>query len=188
MVTKDIVDELERKVVSLKTSYEQYFLRIEKREPLRLREEVDKMIISLSTQPVFNTALKFRLNSIVAKYNTYKNYWIRVLRAIEEGRYERDLFRANAAAGASAKGGTPASRSFGEDDRLKALYGSYLEKRKECNESVDGITYDKLKNAVSRQVDKIREKYKCKDVDLKVYVKNGRAKIAITPKIDKPAR
>ena len=80
---------LDSKVARLKVEYEQYFMRVVKREPLQMREEVERIIREYSNKSISNTSQKFRFNSIVAKYNSYKQYWTRTLRAIEDGTYVR---------------------------------------------------------------------------------------------------
>jgi len=87
-MTEDI-ETLAIKVTRLKTEYEQYFANLKKREPLRLREDVEKIIMRYSNVPLTNTALKFKFSSVVSKYIAYKQHWIRVLREIAEGTYHR---------------------------------------------------------------------------------------------------
>src|SRR3989337_3789984 len=89
MSDKDEIELLDSKIARLKVDYEQYCAKIQKREPAKLRDEVDRTVLSLSNRQLTNTGLKFKLNSIVAKYNSYKQYWTRILRAIEEGTYVR---------------------------------------------------------------------------------------------------
>ncbi|MBI5343963.1 MAG: hypothetical protein HZB83_01260, partial [Deltaproteobacteria bacterium] len=87
MGIREEIDALESKVSKLRTDYEQYFARLIKREPLKLREEVERLILKCSNASITNTSFKFKYNSVVAKYSSYKQYWTRVLRAIEDGSY-----------------------------------------------------------------------------------------------------
>jgi hypothetical protein len=77
---------LETKIVRLKVEYEQYFMKVLKLEPLKLRDEIERIVLFYSNKPITSTALKFRFNSAVSKYNAYKQYWSRTVRAIEEGK------------------------------------------------------------------------------------------------------
>src|SRR5262249_17871926 len=45
-------------------------------------------------EQIRNTAMRFKLNTTVQRYNTYQQYWQRVCREIENGTYRRDLARA----------------------------------------------------------------------------------------------
>jgi hypothetical protein len=188
MSAKEDLEILDVKVSRLKVEYEQYFMRILKREPLLLRGEVERIIRRYTNQIITNTAIKFKFNSIVSKYNAYKQYWTRTLRAIEEGTYERraegggtpwavrvsnEPLRAN-----------PSSRAAGpsEDGFVEGVYQKYLEARKKCNQPTDGLTFERLKEGIEQEKKKIESKYGTKDVDLQVFIKDGTAKISIVPK------
>ncbi|MFQ5735925.1 MAG: MXAN_5187 C-terminal domain-containing protein [Thermodesulfobacteriota bacterium] len=191
MSTRDDIEHLDAKLSKLKVEYEQYFMRLIKREPVKLRAEVEKIILVYSNKSISNTSMKFRYNSLVAKYNSYKQYWGRTLRAIEEGTFWR---RAEGEGGRvkpvrerptperSAPEPAPAGAGAGGGDEVKAVYEKYIEARRACNEPTDGVTYEKLASTIERYKRQAEERYNVKDVDLKVYVKDGKAKLAITPK------
>ena len=63
--------------------YEQYFLGLEKREPLKLLEEVERYVRKYHGAHISNTMLKFKFNSVVARFSSYKQYWNRITRLIE---------------------------------------------------------------------------------------------------------
>ncbi|MFQ5586916.1 MAG: MXAN_5187 C-terminal domain-containing protein [Thermodesulfobacteriota bacterium] len=151
MGINEAIDLLESKLNRLKTEYEQYFLRILKKEPTALRSEVERLITQCSGQPIHNTATKFRLNSLTARYHSHKNYWTRVLRAIEEGTYHRDVFKMNLPIEESPSSTveTTSPSSPGTDgDGLRELFDEYIKIRKRCKEEVKGITFKKLKEVM----------------------------------------
>jgi hypothetical protein len=88
------VERLAQDIEKLRSSYEQYFLGLEKREPSDLRAAVIGQIRKYASSPIQNARLKFRYQQSVARYNTYTTYWDRILREIEEGRYVREVFKA----------------------------------------------------------------------------------------------
>ena len=170
--------------------YEQYFTRIIKREPVKLKEEVESIIRHYSNKNITNTSIKFRYNSLVSRYNSYKQYWTRTIRAIEEGTFwkmaEGDGSRVKPAVSRPEPPARPERRSQaagGEgDDGLRDVYEKYIEARRACNEPTEGVSYEKLASTIERTKKQVEEKYNVKDVDLKVYVKDGKAHLAITPK------
>ena len=87
------INEFQRKLDRLKVLYEQYFMGIEKREPLIPLKDVIRIMRELDNVQLRNTGLKFRFRGLVQKLNSYKTYWNRTLRAIENGTYHRDLAR-----------------------------------------------------------------------------------------------
>ncbi|MCE1227349.1 MAG: hypothetical protein LWW87_12850, partial [Geobacteraceae bacterium] len=68
---------LETRLKELITSYEQYFIGLEKREPLKLAEEVEKLVRRYAGTPINNTMYKHRYNNLVARLNTYRQQWTR---------------------------------------------------------------------------------------------------------------
>ena len=88
------LDDLETKLERLRAVYEQYFLGLEKLEPLVSRKEVERKVWVLRREQIRNTALRFRFQSMSQRYNTYQQYWHRCQREIEAGTFRRDVIRA----------------------------------------------------------------------------------------------
>ena len=105
----DACTALEAEVEELKVKYEMYFLGVELREPAKWREETKKKVVRLKEQFTRNTGLRFRLQSLHARFISYERLWLRSAREREEGTYRRDLFKARlhargkAPVGAAAK-------------------------------------------------------------------------------------
>ena len=89
-----LVSELETAVDRLRSLYEQYFMGFEKLEPAVPRKDVDRKIHVLRKEHFRNTAMRFRFQMILQRYNTYQTHWQRVLREIEAGTYKRHVLRA----------------------------------------------------------------------------------------------
>ena len=85
---------LEEEIEGLKAKYDQYFLGIERRAPHRWREETKKKVMRLKGAFTRNAALKFRIQSLHARFISYERLWLRSTREKEEGTYHRDLFKA----------------------------------------------------------------------------------------------
>lgn len=96
------IGELEERVDRLRALYDQYFSGIEKLEPLILRKEVDRRLWMLRKVQIRNTRLRFKLQTVVQRYNTFQQYWARICRDIENGTYRRDMAKAAARFGESA--------------------------------------------------------------------------------------
>ncbi|MGC3999733.1 MAG: MXAN_5187 C-terminal domain-containing protein [Anaeromyxobacter sp.] len=94
---EELADEcsrLEEELEALKARYEAYFLGIERREPNRERNEIKKRVNVIKTAFTRNTGLRFRLQSLHARFLSYERLWMRTAREKEEGTYRRDLFKA----------------------------------------------------------------------------------------------
>jgi len=105
------IDELEMRVERLRSLYEQYFMGIEKIAPAVAHKDVTRRIDILRHEQIRNTAKRFRLQMIIQRYNTFQQYWQRVLREIENGTYKRHVLRAERSMAASRVSSIPAARA-----------------------------------------------------------------------------
>jgi len=98
------VGDLEVAVDRLRSLYEQYFMGIEKLEPTVPRKDVDRRIYALRKEQIRNTAMRFRFQMILQRYNVYQTHWQRICREIENGTYKRHMLRAERRFGGEAQG------------------------------------------------------------------------------------
>jgi hypothetical protein len=91
---EEALEDLEMRLERLRALYEQYFLGIEKVPPAVARTDVDRRIWALRKVQIRNTAKRFKLQTIVQRYNTFQQYWARICREIEDGTYSPHVARA----------------------------------------------------------------------------------------------
>ncbi len=180
MGLKEDLDILDTKINKVKVDYEGYFAGILKREPAALREEIDRLIFKYADRLITNTALKFRYSAITSKYASYKQFWDRILREIENGTYARGAAFGAKPSGASAQR-EPRREELIGDRRIKALYREYREAIKKSNELSKEMTYKEFSKAIIQQTEKIKSDYRCRDVDCRIAVKDGKTKITFIP-------
>jgi hypothetical protein len=85
---------LETEVEELKVKYEMYFLGVERSEPNRTRDELKKKVLRLKERFTRNAGIRFRIQSLHARFISYERLWMRSAREKEEGTYRRDVVRA----------------------------------------------------------------------------------------------
>jgi len=119
----ELIEELEERVERLRALYDQYFMGIEKIEPLILRKDVDRRLWILRREQIRNTGMRFKLQTTIQRYNTYQQYWQRICREIENGTYRRDIGRA------AARFGEVALTALGK--RRQKMYEKGLAKQAE---------------------------------------------------------
>jgi hypothetical protein len=90
----ELLDTLESMLERTKILYEQYFMGIQKIPPSQLHRDIERKIRELTQEQIRNTALRFRLTTITQKFGSYNTYWKRTIQAIEQGRYARDIAKA----------------------------------------------------------------------------------------------
>jgi hypothetical protein len=181
MGIQEDISFLEHSIAELVVKYEQYFLGIEKREPLKLCEDVERFIRRYNTATIVNTMYKFRFNSLVGKFNSYRQYWTRTNRLIEEGKYSRDRFKM-ARHLAEGEQHPPADRhpKPSEND-IEIVYQHYLEARRKCNLSTDNLSRETMFAVIEKQREKLKSKHHCADVEFRVVIENGAPKLKARP-------
>jgi hypothetical protein len=196
----------EEELEALKAKYEQYFLGVERKEPVHWREELRKRILRVKEAFTRNTGLRFRLQSLHARYLSYERLWLRSAREREEGTYRRDLFKArlrakHEEAKAPAEEKLPAAPEKQAQTQpaqkstvaappsggvnaaqMRTLYDAYIAAKKSCNEDVSRLTYDAVAKSVSKQIPELMTRYKARTVEFKVEVKGGKAVLKAIPK------
>lgn len=178
-ITEDIT-LFEKKLNELIVKYEHYFLGLEKREPLKLLEEVERLSRNYAGSEIINTMLTFRYNSLKSRLASYKQYWTRTMRLIEEGKYSRDRFKM----GMHSKTGTPEPGKARQekDPEMESLYRQFIKARMECNLPVTSITKEMVTNLVEKHKRAALDRYGCSEVELRITVENGNPKLKIRPR------
>jgi hypothetical protein len=92
------IEELETRVERLRALYEQFFMGFEKIPPAVVHKDVERRIYTLRREQIRNTAKRFKLQTIIQRYNTFHQYWQRILREIENGTYRRHVLKAERSA------------------------------------------------------------------------------------------
>lgn len=173
----DDIEQFEKSLKELTIKYEQYFLGLEKREPNRLLEEVERLARKHTAASISNTMLQFRYNSLKSRLSSYRQYWNRTNRLIEEGKYSRDRFKMERHNRKPAPATGAASIPKEED-----IFLQYLEACKSCDMPINGIT----REAITASLDKFRSelsgKYEPERIEFRVQIEGGKPKIKARPK------
>jgi len=185
MISQGGVDQLDYEVEALKIEYEQYFMHIIKREPYQRRQKLDADIRRLTSELTNNTGLKFKVNSLIAKYNSYKQYWNRITRMIDEGTYVRRGEGGGVGAPMPVpppKNSSKVAANSNGNGNVEGLFNDYIKAKKDCKESTKGLTVDLLQKSIEAERKKMKTRYGTDKLDMEVYIKDGTAKISIKPK------
>lgn len=175
-VVEDI-ELFERSLKELIIKYEQYFLGLEKREPLKLLEEVERLARRYTAAAVSNTMLLFRYNSAKSRFASYRQYWNRINRLIDDGKYSRDRFKMqrNLASG-------PQPEPVSDESQVDRVYRELTEACRLCNVTTSNITKEAISATLEKHRIAIRDKYHCSDLEFRVLVEDGKPKIKARPK------
>ncbi len=149
MEIEEELRELDLEVKQLRLDYERYFLGTRPREPSLLRSEVQKKLSVFSNTSIQNTAQRFKLSTIVARYQALKRQWDETLRKIEAGTYERHRFKADLHSAPKGK-----DKSADTD-----LFAQYREARPAEVPGAKPLTREKLDALVARHRAHLAERF-----------------------------
>lgn len=177
-IAEDVVI-LDQKLNELIKKYDQYFIGLEKREPLPLLAEVEKLVRRYTGTPINNTMYKHRFATLVARLNTYREHWNRILKLMEEGRYSRDRFISDLHMRQKAK----PDKSVGEkpvtsdESDLDRLVTEFREARKACNLPIDKITRELVAATIEKQKPALVAKLGTEHLAFRVVIEEGKPKL-----------
>jgi len=176
MSIEEEITALEARIAELRLEYEHYFMGRRPTEPQSLRIQVEKIARQLASQPIRNTAQRFRFHSVQARLQSFRRKWEATLREIEAGTYQKHLFKMELREReASAPRSALTDRSK-EVDRAE-LFDAYQAAAEECGQDLGGLTAAKLAQVVGRQEAQLKSKLGCARVDFRVVVEAGRVKV-----------
>lgn len=84
---------LEEDLAGLRARFDQFFLGLEKKNPEPDLVAFRKRIVKLKGEFIRNTGLKYRIQSLFMKFQSYERLWLKTLKEREDGIYSRDLFK-----------------------------------------------------------------------------------------------
>lgn len=174
--------KLEEMIGQLKMEYEQYFLGQLPLAPERLHNIVKRRIRELRKAPFRSQAINFKLKTLEGRYNTFNNYWQRVLKQREEGTYSRDVFKANLRERNALEDAWSQTAAGKAEKGLQNLFNSYkaaLEKQLGQQQRLDFSAFQKSLIERAKQF-----KAKGQKVSFRVVVENGKVNIKAKVKSD----
>jgi hypothetical protein len=68
-----------------------------------------------------------------------------------------------------------------EETYYRQVFDDFVELKRKCGESTDGLTYEKFSLKLKQNKEQLVSRYACKAVKFQVYVKDGKAALKATP-------
>ena len=191
----DELDKLEEDVRKLKNKYDQFFTGITKVPPSMERHQLESYIHELSKQKIRDNTRRFRLSTLVSRYNQYREMWGRKMREREEG--PLDFRRRQAAMAAPPPPPPPPSiaqvrgTSTQVDPYVRMAPGANGEQIRRLHEAIErahgemgkasNISLEQLAATVQKQADLVRTKYNVNTVAFRVETIDGKVKLKAKP-------
>ncbi len=177
--TTELLNQLEKDLKELEIAHEQYFLGTEKRLPEQHRQKFTLRMRKMITHYIPQTDLRYRLQGISSRYNSYCGYWDRIQRLIDDGKYERHTSRIQrfAQTKSSAQDTVKASPST---DPVDSLYKKLVDAHQDCE--LRAPNREQVANFIAKQEEAIKKRFGDKLVDFVVVTENGKPKIKVRAK------
>ena len=173
--TTAMLNQIEQGIKDLEIAYEHYFSGIEKRAPGQQRQKIAGAFRKLLNTHITQNDLKFRLNSLSSRFQSYSGYWDRILRLIDEGRYERHVSRIQRSS--STTTGKSASAPKQSDEAGSNLYEQLINAHESC--SMKAPNREQVDRFLAKQEAIIKEKFGDRKVGYRVVTEGGKPKIKV---------
>ncbi len=174
-----LLNQLEQDLKSLEIAHEQYFLGTEKRAPEQPRQKFTLRMRKMITHYIPQTDLRYKLQSITSRFNSYCGYWDRIQRLIDEGRYERHVSRIQRHANEKPPA-TSASSTNSSANPVDSLYEELVNAHQSCE--LRPPNKEQVANFLAKQQEAIKKRFGDKQVDFVVVTEAGKPKIKVRAK------
>ncbi|HVR41536.1 MAG TPA: MXAN_5187 C-terminal domain-containing protein [Thermoanaerobaculia bacterium] len=184
------LDKLEEDIRKLKNKYDQFFTGITKIPPTQDRRNVEVYIHEMNRQKMRDNTRRFRFNTIVSRYNQYREMWGRKMREREEG--PLDFRRRQAALNAEAPAAVKAPvTSAKPDPYVKVAAGTNGEEIRKLYHDIERahvelgkmptVTLEQVADMVKKQSEMVRARYQVNTVAFRVETVDGKVKLKAKP-------
>ncbi len=170
---------LEEDVRRLKVEFDIYFNGAAKRPPYDTKGRIETLIKRLADDRTLSFAQRYRYNSLVARFNSFRELWRRTMQGREEGRdtvtRARMAARVDVNAGVAAEQSSTFTCADGHTDvpTVKHLYDALVEAKKRCGESTDDLSFPRFHRLIAEKTDALKDRLKCERVRFSVDVQDG---------------
>jgi len=173
------LDNIQQAVKELEIHYEQYFAGVEKREPYNERKNIARQIRHFTNRHIVWTDLKFRYQGLTSRFMSYGQYWDRILRLIDEGKYHRHTSKLK-----NTTTTPPASSAKTIDPKVEAdkLQQQLSQARKSCGLSGNSPSTEKIVAFLAAQREKLRSRYGDRAVEFTVDSSGPKPRIKVSLK------
>jgi hypothetical protein len=168
---------LEEDIRRLKIEFDIYFNGASKRPPYDTKGRVETMLKRLGDDRSLSFAQRYLLNSLTARYTSFRELWRRTMQGREEGRDAAAAARASARDEVSQGGN---ATTFICDDAhkdvptVKQLYDALIEAKMKCGEPTDDLSFPRFHHLIATKADNLKERLGCDRVRFSIDVEGGR--------------
>ncbi|MCC6954355.1 MAG: hypothetical protein IT290_09575 [Deltaproteobacteria bacterium] len=176
------LDRLEARIEEVRVLFEQHFIDVLPQPPTKAQAEIVREIKRLLKAPFKIAATRFRLRTLIHRYQTYNTYWERVQKLREEGKYSRDVFKAELREKMLEDARREESKLGRAEKGIRQLYDTYENAMKKAGGNNSRMDFDAFKSSLMKKAKLLKEKHGVKKLNYKVVLKDGKVVIKASSK------
>lgn len=202
MTVDEELNQLDDNLRRLKIEYDIFFGGGSKRPPSDLDWRVQSAFKRHGDSQRLSFSQRFKFNSLQQKYAIYSDLWRKKVNIKEEG-YRRpqdallsiqglrteqtheDLNKKHVTRAATAEWEplkVKITDPAGQPDTVRQLFDALSTAKLHANEATAPGSFDSFASFVSKKTNELRTKYKCKEVEYEVEMKEGKVKLVARPR------
>jgi len=176
----------EEAITRVGREYDVFLYGTQGRLPAEGRRRLREMARSLSSQKIDSPADRYRLNSVLGRYNSQLELWERAVRDKEEGRgrFSRGAGSAAPAANAPAASSVNSEAARSPDE---ALFARFVEARRDHGDDVSRLSFEKFQEQVAKEREALAAKTGKTGWEFEVVAGGGRVRLIARPSKGKTA-
>ncbi|HVT04278.1 MAG TPA: MXAN_5187 C-terminal domain-containing protein [Thermoanaerobaculia bacterium] len=197
--SEEQINRFEEAIRKLKIQYDIFFAGVRKLPPTEDKKRLDEMMRDLSGKSrIRDNAMRFRLSTLISRYNQFQELWGRQMREREEGPtdYRRRVAALAGNNGAEKKEATPPPRPAPvtsgapdpyvrvtrseEGEALKTLHAQILEANQRLGKS-SALSLEQVAAMVQKQAQDLRDRFKVETIAFRVETVEGKVKLKARP-------
>lgn len=172
----DQLTRLEEDIRRLKIEFDIYFNGASKRPPYDTKGRVETILKRLGDDRTLTFAERYRFNTLMARYNVFRDLWRRTMQGREEGKDPVSAARASAkreAVQSFSRTTLVCQDATREVETVKNLYDALVDAKTKCGEPTDDFSFPRFHRLIASKADSLKARLKCERVSFSVDVEDG---------------
>jgi hypothetical protein len=172
----DQLTRLEDDIRRLKIEFDIYFNGASKRPPYDTKGRVETILKRLGDDRSLSFAERYRFNTLMARYNAFRDLWRRTMQGREEGKDPVSAARATAkreAVESFSKTTLVCQDASREVETVKNLYDALVDAKTKCGEPIDDFSFPRFHRLIASKAETLKTRLKCERVSFSVDVEGG---------------
>ena len=192
---KDPLDLFEESVRKLKVAYDLFFAGAQKLPPTTERKRLEALIHELAKEKMRDNARRFRFNTLLGRFNQFRELWARKMREREEGpiefRKRRQAMEEFTAPPPEEKPQRERVTSQPGDSYVTVTAAARNEAIRQLHQQITAaqqqlgkgsvLSLEQVSSMVDKQAEAMKERYGVKAIAFRVETTDGKVKLKAKP-------